>query len=196
MVKKPKGSGKPPAEIAREVEPKKTSLPNPSMSIKEIALMKKILKEHSKSFNVAVELGSFEGGTSILISKALKKGATLHLVEIFAVNGSDVRPRFLNNVLPKFKNMKLIEVPTHDAAPLFTEPIDFLFIDADHQDHSIQEDCKDWLPKVVPGGIVAFHDYKNPSFPSIEKRVDEETVGWETLDNADTLEIKVKPKSD
>jgi len=172
---------------------KPKDLPKPLMSRKEIALMKKIIRKFKSSIDVAVELGSFEGGTSIAIVELMKKTSTLYCVDSFVVNGSDARPRFINDVLPNFKNMILIESATHDASASFDKPIDFLFIDACHENHGIQEDLRDWLPKVKSGGVVAFHDYNNELYPHLSARVDEATVGWEMLDASDTLAIKIKP---
>ena len=37
-------------------------------------------------------------------------------------------------------------------------PIDFLHIDGWHDMNGIEPDCRLWLPWVIPGGVVAFHD--------------------------------------
>jgi len=41
----------------------------------------------------------------------------------------------------------------------FKDPIHLLFIDGDHDYKAVVGDIAGWVPKVVPGGIVAFHDY-------------------------------------
>jgi hypothetical protein len=49
---------------------------------------------------------------------------------------------------------------TTDVARYFPHPIGLLFIDADHLYEAVKADFGAWAPKVVSGGIVAFHDYK------------------------------------
>ena len=39
------------------------------------------------------------------------------------------------------------------------EPLDLLFIDADHSEAACRADIAAWAPLVRPGGIVAFHDF-------------------------------------
>lgn len=172
---------------------KSDNYPIPTMSQKEVILLRKVLNKFKSQINMAVELGSFEGGSSIVISRTLKRGAILYCIDAFVLNTSDARPRFLNDVLPNFKNMKLIESMTHEAAQTFTEPIDLLFVDACHQEHAIKEDSDDWLPKVKSGGVVLFHDYNNSDFPAVKSTVDERTVGWEVFEISDMLAVKIKP---
>lgn len=140
---------------------------------------------------VIVELGSLYGRTCSIMAKYSK--GTVFAVENFCINNKDTKPYFTQHVLEKYTNIVLCEGNTHDIAPIFDKTIDFLFIDADHQDHSIKEDCEDWLPKVKSGGIVAFHDYFNNMFPSVQKRVDEATVSWKVLNSVERLIIKEKP---
>lgn len=39
----------------------------------------------------------------------------------------------------------------------------FVFIDADHSQHAVARDLEAWTPKMVPGGLMAGHDYGMPS---------------------------------
>lgn len=39
------------------------------------------------------------------------------------------------------------------------ESIDFVFIDAQHDEPNVQRDCMTWWPKVKPGGIIAGDDW-------------------------------------
>ena len=40
------------------------------------------------------------------------------------------------------------------------ETISVIYIDADHSYEGVKKDIEAWFPKVVPEGIVAFHDYE------------------------------------
>jgi predicted O-methyltransferase YrrM len=51
--------------------------------------------------------------------------------------------------------------------------IALLFIDGDHAYEAVKEDIANYTPRVVPGGIVAFHDYSLPWCPGVTRAVDE-----------------------
>lgn len=38
-------------------------------------------------------------------------------------------------------------------------PVDMVFMDGGHDHDTVRWDVEAWLPKVKPGGIIAFHDY-------------------------------------
>ncbi len=48
---------------------------------------------------------------------------------------------------------------------------DFVFIDACHDDKSVQEDIKAWLPKIKDGGWLCGHDYDS-NYTGVKKAVD------------------------
>lgn len=53
-----------------------------------------------------------------------------------------------------------------DALKKFEDnTIDFVYIDANHQDPYITQDITEWFKKVKPGGIIAGHDYIRPRNP-------------------------------
>lgn len=39
-----------------------------------------------------------------------------------------------------------------------------VYVDGDHSYEGVLNDITAWLPKVAPGGVMAFHDYENPSY--------------------------------
>ena len=47
------------------------------------------------------------------------------------------------------------------AATLPRDPIRLLFIDGLHTYEGVAADIADWVPRVVPGGIIVFDDYMN-----------------------------------
>jgi len=55
----------------------------------------------------------------------------------------------------------------------WTQPIDFLFIDANHEHRAVLRDFNNWVPFVKIGGGVAFHDvgedYEGPKRVVAEK---------------------------
>ncbi|MCS7261539.1 MAG: class I SAM-dependent methyltransferase [Anaerolineae bacterium] len=46
-----------------------------------------------------------------------------------------------------------------------------MFVDGDHSYEGVRSDIECWLPKVLEGGVVAFHDYRWS--PGVKKAVDE-----------------------
>jgi len=65
-------------------------------------------------------------------------------------------------------------VSTSDEAArtLKTGPIRLLFIDGLHTYEGVSRDIADWVPRVVPGGVVVFDDYHNPQ-AGVRRAVDE-----------------------
>jgi hypothetical protein len=58
-----------------------------------------------------------------------------------------------------------------DWATVWAEPVELIFIDADHRYESVLADIKAWTPHVVPGGILCGHDFGY--FPAVERAVRE-----------------------
>lgn len=72
-------------------------------------------------------------------------------------------------------------------------PIHLLFIDGAHDYAAVKADILSWTPAVVPGGIVAFHDYGNsdvlPWTAGVKQAVDELMHGgdWEAIAGAGSI---------
>jgi hypothetical protein len=69
---------------------------------------------------------------------------------------------------------------------------DLIHIDANHYDDNPANDCEDWLPHLLPGGVACFHDYQS-TFPAVTEAVDKYTAGWIDLGVWDGLAIRRKP---
>jgi hypothetical protein len=65
-----------------------------------------------------------------------------------------------------------------------TQPLAFCFIDADHSIDGFPKDILPWAAKMMPGGIIVFHDYDvwKPSVV-VKRYVDawQSMVNWELL---------------
>jgi predicted O-methyltransferase YrrM len=107
---------------------------------------------------VIVEIGSFKGKSTICLSLGSQAGAS---VPIYAIDPHQDRfPEFKANVRRAGIDELVHPVPSFSqpAADAFQEPIELLFVDGSHEYELVLEDFEKWVPKVVDGGWVAFHD--------------------------------------
>jgi predicted O-methyltransferase YrrM len=106
-----------------------------------------------------VEIGSWKGKSTICLGLGSRAGAG---ARIFAVDPhADYRfGDFKDNV----ERAEVADLVTpiaslsQPAAEDFEEPIELLFVDGSHEYDLVLEDFEKWVPKVVDGGWVAFHD--------------------------------------
>jgi hypothetical protein len=68
---------------------------------------------------------------------------------------------------------KFIRADSVDGAKQITEPLDFVYIDAEHSYEGAKKDLETWFSKVRDGGIVSGHDYNHPNFPGVAKAIHE-----------------------
>ena len=107
---------------------------------------------------VIVEIGSFKGKSTVCLGLGSQAGAS---VPIYAVDPHQERfPDFKKNVQRAGIDELVRPVPSlsQPAADEFHEPIELLFVDGSHEYELVLEDFEKWVPKVVDGGWVAFHD--------------------------------------
>ncbi len=57
-------------------------------------------------------------------------------------------------------------------ARIWKEPVDLVFIDADHRYDAVKSDIEAWTRHLKPGGILCGHDY-SPAWPSVRRAVEE-----------------------
>jgi len=67
-------------------------------------------------------------------------------------------------------------------------------VDGAHDYEAVKSDIQRWVPSVVPGGIVAFHDYGNhdrlPFTAGVQPAVDElMTDGWQPAGLVESIKI-------
>jgi predicted O-methyltransferase YrrM len=107
---------------------------------------------------VIVEIGSFKGKSTVCLGLGSQSGAS---VPIYAIDPHQERfPEFKTNVQRAGIEELVRPVPSlsQPAADGFDEPIELLFVDGSHEYELVLEDFEKWVPKVVDGGWVAFHD--------------------------------------
>jgi MMP 1-O-methyltransferase len=106
-----------------------------------------------------VEIGSWKGKSTICLGLGSRAGAG---VPIFAIDPhTDHRfGEFKTNVERAAIDDLVTPIASFSqpAADHFHEPIELLFVDGSHEYDLVLEDFEKWVPKVLDGGWVAFHD--------------------------------------
>lgn len=133
---------------------------------------------------VIVEIGSWKGKSTIWLGSGAKAGTGARVFAIDPHTGSSEHQKALGPVwtFDAFvQNLKTAGVDdivepviktSKEAAQVFDHPIELIFIDGGHEYESVKSDYELWFPKVIDGGIMAFHDTTNFNGP--KKLVDQE----------------------
>jgi hypothetical protein len=81
--------------------------------------------------------------------------------------------------LLSFKNVlsPIIGLSTdEDVISKIPYEIGFIFLDGAHDYKTIDKELFIYLPKLVKGGIICFHDTDNPRYPDVRKIINEKIV--------------------
>ena len=136
-----------------------------------------MIKKHFKKDFVMVEVGSFQGTSTMLFSMFCKKVYSVDCYD-YPVPPSGRIPShdqtFIdaeNIFIERLKNMDNVEkIKKHslDAVQDFeNESLDAVYIDAEHDFHNVLIDIRAWKDKVKKGGILCGHDWSLPFLPKI-----------------------------
>jgi MMP 1-O-methyltransferase len=108
---------------------------------------------------VIVEIGSWKGKSTVCLGLGSRAGAS---VPVYAVDPhADYRFGDFKDNVERAGIQELVRPVaslSQAAADGFDEPIELLFVDGSHEYDLVLEDFEKWVPKVVEGGWVAFHD--------------------------------------
>ena len=149
---------------------------------------------------VIVEIGSWKGKSTICLGLGSRAGAG---ARIFAIDPhADYR---FGDFKANVERAGVADLVTpiaslsQPAADDFDKPIELLFVDGSHEYELVLEDFEKWVPKVVDGGWVAFHDttwtagprkvvgqaiYRGRAFKDVRFVVGSLTVGRKVAQNA------------
>jgi hypothetical protein len=135
---------------------------------------------------VGVEIGVWHGeGAKVILSNPLVKH--VYLVDPYAkateFEGCSLPPtgykenKYKNaienaviNTMEMSERAWFIFARSIEASKTITEPLDFVYIDANHNYEYVKEDLEAWYPKLKKGGILSGHDYPTES---VRRAVDE-----------------------
>ena len=132
-----------------------------------------------------VEIGSYKGRSTLAIACTISAlGLSRHLIAVDPHDGyrygddcdtySELRSNLSRN---EVESVVTVLRNRGDAAPL-SAPLSFAFIDGLHDAESVRADHEHISPLLVPGGLLAFHDYFE-HYPGIVELVGDLTSGGE-----------------
>ena len=108
---------------------------------------------------VIVEIGSWKGKSTICLGRGSRAG---NGVRIFAVDPhADYRHGEFKENIERAGIADLVTPVkglSQEVVEDFDEQIELLFVDGSHEEEDVRHDFDTWVPKVVEGGVVAFHD--------------------------------------
>lgn len=124
----------------------------------------------TKTGNAIVEVGSWKGKSTICLGNGSRDGNRVKIFSIDPHIGSsehqkkfgdvDTFEEFTQNII-KAGVAEFVE-PIRDTSENVAESIDqrieFVFIDGAHEYKFVKLDFELWFPKVINGGVLAFHD--------------------------------------
>lgn len=117
-----------------------------------------------------VEIGSWKGRSTCWLAMGSREGAGTTVVAIDPHTGASEQKARAATVwtFDEFRaNLKSVGVEdmvrpivatSSDAAADFNEPVELIFIDGAHEYDLVKMDFELWFPKVINGGVMAFHD--------------------------------------
>jgi predicted O-methyltransferase YrrM len=157
-------------------------------TIEEAIALQNLVKSLPKGMQI-VELGTFQGRSTVAIGSVLPEGGRLFCVDTFentVIAPNTTKPpletvvkenlRALHSNLTEFGiagQVQVLVMRTTEAAPRFpSDSLDLVLIDAGHRLEDVQRDIFDWYPKLKTGGFMVFDDVE-PAWPGVVQAVKE-----------------------
>lgn len=140
---------------------------------------------------VCVELGTFQGASAIPVARSIARwGGVLTCIDtwsedIFRAGPSSpwVLVTCARNVVNAgVTNVRYMPSTTSAAARSWSEPIDYLYVDADHSHDAVLADLEAWVPHVRRGGLIVGDDYGARAFPGVK-------TAWDTFETKHGLRL-------
>jgi len=123
------------------------------------------------------------GKNSVYLEVGVQYGRSLEFARKFSkgkVCGIDID----GSLYEEINDVFFYNLSSNEAVKAWDQPIDLLFIDADHSYEGCLDDWNNFSPFVKPGGWVFFHDCDATS-PGVEQVFDEIGEGWSNKEKSD-----------
>lgn len=176
---------------------------NGFLNAAEFALLHKLASECPQN-GVIVELGSYQGKSTL----SLAKGAQIAKSRMWAIDphpelqvtndtlyGMHDQAALLKNlvVYDVAHIVRVITMASYQIAPVWSEPIDLLWIDGSHEYEDVKRDLADWSPHVR--GKIAMHDTSG-NWPGVSQALNEFIANndWVIVARADATSVLERVK--
>lgn len=119
------------------------------------------LARQSPPGGVIVEIGSYQGKSTIWLARGSQAGNRLR---VYAIDPHQEKPKNFDRFQTHITRAGVESMVTPirkfsaEAARNFQEPVSLIFIDGAHEYDPAKMDFELWFPKVVENGIMVFHD--------------------------------------
>jgi predicted O-methyltransferase YrrM len=133
---------------------------------------------NAKNEAIFVEIGTWKGQSAVFMAEAIKrsgKDIKWYVIDTFEGTADEhdkdediinrsLYETYLNNISPVKEFITTIKGNSKEVHTQFDDlSLDFLFIDVDHTYKAVRSDLVNWFPKVKKSGIIAGHDYAEPT---------------------------------
>lgn len=150
-------------------------------------------KYAAQAEKIVVEIGVLFGDTT----KVLLENTKCWVFGIDPIISDSMNSSLIGSVekITKLKETYANFIFVHDysfnVVKTWKEPIDYIFIDGDHNYEAVKQDFNDWYPHVKAGGIIALHDSAcnrgGPMYWPGPSRLADELINDERLEYVETV---------
>ena len=131
-----------------------------------------------------VEIGSWKGRSTVWLAEGARlAGQRVHAIDRHTQSLEDPLANTLAEFLQNIERAGVADVieplvmSSADAAAVVGGPVELLFIDGDHSLEGVRRDAEIWLPRVMNGGLVMFHDVATAGYDG-PRRIFRQMVCW------------------
>jgi predicted O-methyltransferase YrrM len=131
-----------------------------------------------------VEIGSWKGrSTAWLAAGAKLAGRRVYAIDRHSGAREDPAAHTLADFLHNIERagvrhaVEPLVMSSAEAAVVVNGPVELLFVDGDHSYEGVKRDAEIWLPRIVEGGVVMFHDVATAGYDG-PRRVFRSMVCW------------------
>ena len=124
------------------------------VTVEEVRCLKKLVQVNTTENPTIVNIGAYIGVSTLAMLEE-RPGATIYSVDI-----EPCLDEMKNATRAGLDASRIIRMlgRSQDIGKEWNKPIDFMWIDGDHNYEAVMEDILTWAPWVVDGGVVAVHD--------------------------------------
>lgn len=172
------------------------------MTLSECNFLNKLFASYNNPSTIGVEIGSFLGRSAWSISKAIPLGKLIcidswsgwtvthynaHLDKPYSpMDGTACTIEAFRSNTKDCANIVTVQGLVPECLEILIDPVDFVFLDAEHRNPSDRQVLDFWLERLKPGAILSGHDY----FPNAPNLWPDVVTNVKWLEH--TLDLKVQ----